>query len=149
MKPKPIVSGLVGLLITALTWEPAAAWSHADRWGGSTSHDAGSGSTTRTTGWGGSETHTYGQGTTATGRYGDTATHTEGSGSTSFSNPYGGSATHVARGGYDRDQRVRRHGDALHRVGTDVVHQPVRRQRDALLRLRHHLHERLGRDGLP
>ena len=63
-----LVIGLVGLLITTLTCEPAVAWSHADRWGGSTSHEEGSGSTTRTTGWGGSETHTYGQGTTATGR---------------------------------------------------------------------------------
>jgi len=71
MKRKQLVIGLVGLLITALTWEPAAAWSHANRWGGDTSHAEGSGSTTRTTGWGGSETHTYGQGTTATGRYGD------------------------------------------------------------------------------
>ena len=49
MKRKQLVIGLVGLLITALTWEPAAAWSHANRYGGSTSHAQGSGSTTRTT----------------------------------------------------------------------------------------------------
>src|SRR5262245_41048928 len=96
MRHQKMVVGLAGLLIPMLTWAPAEAWSHANRWGGDTSHEAGSGSTTRSTGWGGSETHTYGQGTTATNRYGGTATHQEGSGSTSFSNQYGGSATHVA-----------------------------------------------------
>jgi hypothetical protein len=91
-----IVITLAGaLMITAFLPGPAAAWSHANRWGGDTSHDYGSGSTTRTDAWGGSETHTYGEGTTATGRYGDTATHEQGSGQTSFTNPYGGSATHT------------------------------------------------------
>jgi hypothetical protein len=95
MKRRGTAIALVGLLITALAGEPALAWSHADRWGGSTSHARGSGSTTRTTGWGGSETHTCGQGTSATNRYGATATHAQGSGSTTFTNPYGGSATHT------------------------------------------------------
>jgi len=96
LNQKPFAIGLAGILITGPTHiGPAAAWSHADRWGGSVSHAPGSGSTTRTSAWGGSETHTYGQGTTATGRYGDTATHAQGSGSTSFTNPYAGSATHT------------------------------------------------------
>jgi len=30
---KAMVMGLVGLLITALTCGPVAAWSHAGRWG--------------------------------------------------------------------------------------------------------------------
>ena len=92
---KNIVVGFVGFMLVALPCERVAAWSHANRWGGSTSHSYGSGSTTRTTGWGGSETHTYGQGTTATGRYGDTASHSYGSDSTTFTNPYGRSATHT------------------------------------------------------
>jgi hypothetical protein len=90
-----IVITLAGLIITTCLPGPAAAWSHANRWGGDTSHTWGSGSTTRTDAWGGSETHTYGEGTTATGRWGDTATHEQGSGQTNFTNPYGGSATHT------------------------------------------------------
>jgi hypothetical protein len=66
---------LLSLLIPALASGSAGAWSHANAFGGSTSHAYGSGSTTRSNAWGGSETHTYGQGTTATGRYGGTATH--------------------------------------------------------------------------
>jgi len=88
-----IVIGFVGLMLGVLPCGRVAAWSHANAWGGTTSHNYGS--TTHSDAWGGSETHTYGQGTTATGRYGDTATHQEGSGSTSFTNPYGGSATHT------------------------------------------------------
>jgi len=90
-----IVITLASLLITLSLPGPASAWSHANRWGGDTSHSWGSDSTTRTDAWGGSETHTYGEGTTATGRWGDTATHEEGSGQTTFTNPYGGSATHT------------------------------------------------------
>jgi len=91
---RTLVIGL-SALVPLVASGSAAAWSHANAWGGSTSHTYGSGSTTRTTGWGGSETHTYGQGTTATNKYGDTATHAEGSGQTTATNPYGGSATHT------------------------------------------------------
>ena len=86
---------VLGLALATAFCGRAGAWSHANAWGGSTSHEYGSGSTTRTTAYGGSETHTYGQGTTATNRYGDTATHQEGSGQTTVTNPYGGSATHT------------------------------------------------------
>ena len=72
---KQIVSGMVILLlITTLSVGPAAAWSHANAYGGTTSHSEGS--TTATGAYGGSATHTYGQGTTATSAYGGTATHT-------------------------------------------------------------------------
>ena len=54
---KTFAGSLIVLIAVTLSG-PAAAWSHANRWGGSTSHSEGS--TTRTTGWGGSETHTYG-----------------------------------------------------------------------------------------
>lgn len=91
MKNKLMI--LAGLLLCAPT--VTMAWTHANAWGGDTTHNWGSGSTTRTDAWGGSETHTYGQGTTATNRWGDTATHEEGSGQTTFTDPYGGSATHT------------------------------------------------------
>ena len=109
---KMIIVGFVSLLVTALPCGPAAAWSHANRWGGSTSHSYGSGSTTRSSAWGGSETHTYGQGTTATSRYGTTATHQQGSNSTSFSGAYGGSATHTYGQGTT----------ATNRYGTTATH---------------------------
>jgi hypothetical protein len=111
--------GFLILLIAVPLSGPAAAWGHANRWGGSTSHSFGSGSTTRTTGWGGSETHTYGQGTTASGRYGGTASHEQGSGSTSFDNAYGGSATHTYGEG---TTATNRYGDtATHKEGTDYT----------------------------
>jgi hypothetical protein len=112
-------AGFVILLIAVPLSGPAAAWSHANRWGGSASHSYGSGSTTRTTGWGGSETHTYGEGTTASGRYGGSATHEQGSGSTSFDNAYGGSATHTYGEG---TTATNRYGDtATHKEGTDYT----------------------------
>jgi hypothetical protein len=113
MMTKPILASCAALLTAAVPVEPAGAWSHASRAGGTVSHEQGSGETTRTTSWGASETHTYGQGTTATSRYGgsatheqgegttatnrygDTATHAEGSGQTTFTNPSGGTATHT------------------------------------------------------
>jgi len=88
-----IFIGFLLLLIMLPLPGPAAAWGHANRWGGRTSHSFDS--TTRTSGWGSSMTHTRGQGRTASGRYGGTAIHEQGSGSTSFDNAYGGSATHT------------------------------------------------------
>jgi hypothetical protein len=87
---KTIVVGFVGLVLAALPCKRASAWSHANRWGGSTSHSYGSGSTTRTDAWGGSETHTYGQGTSATSAYGGTAYHGYGSGYTTYHPSSGG-----------------------------------------------------------
>jgi hypothetical protein len=93
MKIKNLIPAMACFLIILISNMPAGAYSHANRWGGTTSHY---GDTTHaTTAWGGSATHTWGEGTTATNRYGDTATHVQGSGSTEFTNPYGGSATHT------------------------------------------------------
>ena len=91
---KKIVIACAGLLIPMLATGLAAAWSHANYHGGSTSHTPGSGSTTRTDAAGGSETHTYGQGTSASTAYGGSAYHKEGSGQTTATGAYGGSATH-------------------------------------------------------
>jgi hypothetical protein len=108
---KSIGIGFVSLLISALACGPAAAWGHANRYGGSTSHEQGEGTehtnayggstehkygggTEHTNPYGGSTEHKYGEGTEHTNEYGDTATHAYGSGSTTYTNPYGGSATH-------------------------------------------------------
>ncbi|MGT2494884.1 hypothetical protein ACU4GD_41995 [Cupriavidus basilensis] len=111
---KKAVMHLMGLLIPALVTGPAGAWSHANYRGGSTSHEPGSDSTTRSNAWGGSETHTYGEGTTATGRYGGTATHAEGSGQTTATNRYGGTATHTYGQGTSATRCVRWHGVSRH-----------------------------------
>jgi hypothetical protein len=106
------VAGLVMALALPLT---AQAYSHANRWGGTTSHSYGS--TSMSDRWGGSMTHTMGQGTTATSAYGGTASHEAGSDQTDFSkdgynathtygegtsatSPYGGSAYHAEGSGY-------------------------------------------------
>ena len=88
---KKIAIGCTGLLIGTLAPGPAAAWSHSNSWGGSTTHSYGS--TTHTDAYGGSVSHTYGQGTTATNRYGGSASHSWGSSSTTVTGRYGGSAT--------------------------------------------------------
>ena len=75
---KSILASVLGVLVAALPCGPAFAWSHANYHGGETTHEQGSGSTTRTNAWGGSETHTYGEGTTATDRYGQSAYHPPG-----------------------------------------------------------------------
>ena len=132
-----IVIGLAGLLIPMLAAGPAAAWSHANYHGGTTSHTAGSGSTTRTDAAGGSETHTYGQGTTASTAYGGSAYHKEGSGQTTATGAYGGTRDAHRRPGHDRDRRVRRlrvsrRGLGLHdlheRLRCDGVSQPLLRR---------------------
>lgn len=91
----PAVIRLVGLVIPVLVAGPAGAWSHADAYGGTASHTAGSQSLTRTDAAGGSLTQTAGGGATATGRYGGTASHQAGSNQTTYNNKYGGSATHT------------------------------------------------------
>jgi hypothetical protein len=92
---KRVVIRLAGFLIPALAAGSAGAWSHADYYGGgSTSHAAGSGSTTRSNAYGGSATHTYGQGTTATNAYGGTASHATGSGYTTYTSASGATAYH-------------------------------------------------------
>ncbi|MEI6226565.1 MAG: hypothetical protein WCS72_17615 [Deltaproteobacteria bacterium] len=82
------------LLAVALSAPAAAsAYSHANRYGGTTSHSEGS--TTATGAYGSSATHTAGQGTTASGAYGGSMSHAEGSGQTTATNAHGGSATHT------------------------------------------------------
>jgi len=85
---KRIIAGFTGLLMLSLPCRPAAGWSHAGGWGGSTSHSWGS--TSHTNAWGGSSEHTYGEGTEHTNAYGGSTAHAYGGG-TEHTNMYGGS----------------------------------------------------------
>ena len=119
---KSILATVLGFLVATLPCAPALAWSHANYRGGDTTHDYGSGSTTRTNAWGGSETHSYGEGTTATGRYGNSASHQEGSDQTDFSGRYGGSATHTY--GEGTEVHGEYGGEAYHPPGGYGYHAP-------------------------
>ena len=69
--------------------------------------------------------------------YGGTATHATGSGQTTATNAYGGSATHTYGQG---TTATNAYGDTAYHAtgsGTDDRDQPLRRQRDALRRVRH------------
>jgi hypothetical protein len=114
MKRILILAAGLGLLATASG--PAWAWSHANAYGGSTSHAPGSESMTRSDSMGGSETRTYGQGTTATGRYGGTASHQAGSNQTTATNRYGSSATHTYGQGTSAQNAYG--GSAYHATGS-------------------------------
>ncbi len=70
---KIVIYCLLGLLITALSAGPAAAYSHANAYGGSTSHSYGS--TSHTNAYGGSTSHAYGEGTSHTNTYGGSTSH--------------------------------------------------------------------------
>jgi hypothetical protein len=79
---------LAGTLLVGVLWQgPAAAWSSANRYGGSTSHSYGE--TSRTNAYGGSTSHVYGEGTEHTNAYGGSSTHAYGGG-TEHTNAYGG-----------------------------------------------------------
>ncbi len=92
---KTIVSFL-GFLILVLACGPVMAYSHANRYGGSTSHSYGS--TSHTSAYGTSTSHTYGEGTSHTNVYGGSTshgwyggtTHTTAYGATAYHSPYYG-----------------------------------------------------------
>jgi hypothetical protein len=87
---KKIAIGFVGLLITALSAGPAMAWSHANRYGGSSAGHYGEGSE-HTNAWGGSSAHAYGGGSEHTNMYGGKSAGEYGEGAV-HTNPYGGSS---------------------------------------------------------
>src|SRR5208283_5022227 len=86
---KKIFVVFLSLSIVALFSVLAYAWSHGNRYGGSSSHSYGSSS--HTNAWGGSSSHSYGEGTSHTNMYGGSATHYEGGG-WSKTGAYGGTA---------------------------------------------------------
>src|SRR5262245_30352688 len=65
---KQIGIGLLSLTIVTLFSVEALAWSHGNRWGGSTQHSYGS--TSHESAWGTSTSHVAGEGTSHTNVYG-------------------------------------------------------------------------------
>ena len=86
---KKICIGLLSLTIVALFAVRALAWSHGNRYGGSTEHSFGA--TSHESAWGTSTSHIAGEGTSHTNVYGGSATHYEGGG-WSKTGAYGGTA---------------------------------------------------------
>ncbi len=96
---KKIFVVFLSLSIVALFSVLAWAFSHGNRYGGSSSHSYGSSS--HTNAWGGSSSHTAGEGSSHTNAYGGSTSHAYGEG-TSHTNAYGGSATHYEGGGWSK-----------------------------------------------
>src|SRR5271165_1476673 len=86
---KTIVS-LLSFAITLLPFATASAYSHANAYGGSTSHSYGS--TSHSNAYGGSSSHTYGEGSSHTNEYGGSTSHSA-YGGTSHTNTYGGTTS--------------------------------------------------------
>ena len=84
-------SFIVACAVVAMLLSPAAAaWSSANRYGGSTEHSYGQ--TSHTNAYGGSTSHAYGEGTEHTNMYGGSTAHACGGG-TEHTNVYGGRMT--------------------------------------------------------
>ena len=87
---------LAGTLAAAVAAPLALAYSHANRYGGSTEHSYGQ--TSHTNAYGGSTSHAYGEGTEHTNMYGGSTAHAWGGG-TEHTNVYGGSTYGAAGAG--------------------------------------------------
>ncbi|MEI8340035.1 MAG: hypothetical protein WCH43_00675 [Verrucomicrobiota bacterium] len=87
---KKIIAGLFGLLVVLLPVQRVLAYSHGNRYGGSSEHSYGSSS--HSNAYGGSTSHTAGEGTTHSSAYGTDTSHSAGGG-TSHTNAYGGSTS--------------------------------------------------------
>ena len=87
---KKIMVTLVSVAFALLPFNPASAYSHANRYGGSTSHSEGS--TSHTSDAGTSTSHTAGEGSSHTNEYGGSTSHSE-YGGTSHTNTYGGTTS--------------------------------------------------------
>src|SRR5208283_273115 len=70
---KKIFVVFLSLSIVALFSVLACAWSHGNRYGGSSSHSYGSSS--HTNAWGGSSSHSAGEGSSHTNAYGGSTSH--------------------------------------------------------------------------
>jgi hypothetical protein len=89
---KTLITGFAAILVVALAPQSSAAYSHANRYGGSTSHAYGEG-TEHTNAYGGSTAHAWGGGTEHTNVYGGTTEGRYGEGAY-HSTPYYGTAYH-------------------------------------------------------
>ena len=87
---KKITVSLVSVAFALLPFNAATAYSHANRYGGSTSHSYGS--TSHSSAYGTSTSHTYGEGSSHTNEYGGSTSHNY-DGGTSHTNAYGGTTS--------------------------------------------------------
>src|SRR5271165_6841427 len=87
---KKITVSLVSVAFALLPFNTAFAYSHANRYGGSTSHSYGS--TSHSNAYGGSSSHTYGEGSSHTNEYGGSTSHSA-YGGTTHTNTYGGTTS--------------------------------------------------------
>ena len=87
---KKIMVSLVSVAFALLPFNTASAYSHANRYGGSTSHSYGS--TSHSSAYGTSSSHTYGEGSSHTNEYGGSTSHSA-YGGTSHTNAYGGTTS--------------------------------------------------------
>src|SRR5271157_2722118 len=87
---KKIMVSLVSVAFAMLPFNTASAYSHANAYGGSTSHSYGS--TSHSSAYGTSSSHTYGEGSSHTNEYGGSTSHSA-YGGTSHTNTYGGTTS--------------------------------------------------------
>ena len=87
---KKIIVSLFSLLVASVPCQRVFAYSHGNRYGGSSSHSYGSSS--HSNAYGGSTSHTAGEGTSHSSAYGTSTSHSAGGGS-SHTNAYGGSTS--------------------------------------------------------
>src|SRR5271165_3211476 len=87
---KKIMVSLVSFAFALLPFNTAFAYSHANRYGGSTSHTEGS--TSHNSAYVTSSSHTYGEGSSHTNEYGGSTSHNY-DGGTSHTNAYGGTTS--------------------------------------------------------
>src|SRR5271157_5704511 len=87
---KRTIVRLLSFAVALLPFNTASAYSHANRYGGSTSHSEGS--TSHSSAYGTSSSHTYGEGSSHTNEYGGSTSHSA-YGGTSHTNAYGGTTS--------------------------------------------------------
>src|SRR5208283_5984634 len=114
---KKIIISLLSFAITLLPFGTASAYSHANRYGGSTSHSYGS--TSHSNAYGGSSSHTYGEGSSHTNEYGGSTSHSA-YGGTSHTNTYGGTTSGEA--GYGATHTNTYGGTTSGAYGAGAVH---------------------------
>ena len=110
-----IIVTCMAVAIALLPLESAVAYSHANRYGGSTSHSYGS--TSHSSAYGTSTSHTYGEGSSHTNEYGGSTSHNY-YGGTTHTNAYGGTTSGEAGYGathtYDNGATVYHSPDAYY-----------------------------------
>src|SRR5271165_5682369 len=114
---KKTIVRLLSFAVALLPFGTASAYSHANRYGGSTSHSYGS--TSHSSAYGTSSSHTYGEGSSHTNEYGGSTSHSY-DGGTSHTNAYGGTTSGEA--GYGATHTNTYGGTTSGAYGEGAVH---------------------------